>query len=357
MYVLQQNKTNTDKIVAAFVTTFLMMVLYYGMHWTNLPELREKTESYNEINWTRFKPKPRTVVDTPTPKPAPPPKPMKIERPPQPAPKPTTVEKVDLSSLKNVKFESLANPRDNIQQKGSAKQPGPAAKQGVKIDLKNSNTLAGSKTLLGDSSARLKLPNPRGNNGSSSNSASLALGTSTALDGSGKTNYNGSAASLGAPASKSVEGRGVQVAMRDLTDLGSGYSDLSPIYHELIEWMKRNPAGFPDVVKRFMEGAPGDLTSKVNFQIGGRQFQMLLLCKEKLFEVRICLLENSESTYLIDRGFKEQSSFLRVGGINRNGAGDILSFETVREAASNARTQQFYQIFLSWWESVRASQW
>jgi len=359
MYVLQQNKTNTDKVVAAFVTTFLMMVLYFGMHWTNLPELREKTESYDEINWTRFKPKPRAIVDAPTPKPAPPPKPMKIERPPQPAPKPTTVEKADLSSLKNVKLESLANPRDNIQQRGNTKHSGQPSKREVKIDLKSSSTLAGSlpaqagKTLLGDSSTRLKLPNQRGNNGSNSNSTSLALGSSTELEGSGKTSYDGNAASLGAPASKSVEGKGVQVAMRDLTDFGSGYSDLSPIYHELIEWMKRNPAGFPDVVKRFMEGAPGDLTSKVNFQIGGRRFQMLLLCKEKLFEVRICLLEGNESTYLIDRGFKEKSSFLRFGGVNRDGAGNILAFETVREAASNARTRQFYQIFLSWWDSAK----
>jgi hypothetical protein len=263
------------------------------------------------------------------------------------------VEKVDLSSLKNSNLETLTSPRDHLQQ-SKISQPGPASKQEVKIDLKNSSLLSGSKSLFGDSSTRLKLPNQRGNSGGQDNSTAMTVGASTALDESGKTNYGGGA-NFSAPKGKNVQGGAAPIAMKDLVDFGSGYSDLSPIYHELIEWMKRNPAAFSEVVKRFMEHSAGDLTSIVPFQIGGRQFQMFLLCKEKLFEVRVCLLEGSESTYLIDRGFKEKSSFLRVGGVNLDSRGNILSFETVREAASNSRTQEFYQIFLSWWESVKAS--
>jgi hypothetical protein len=81
---------------------------------------------------------------------------------------------------------------------------------------------------------------------------------------------------------------------------------------------------------------------------------MFLMCKEKLFEVRICLLEGNESTYLIDRGLKEKSSFLRIGSASRADSGEIRAFGTVRQAASNQRAEQFYQIFLSWWESVKA---
>ncbi|HEX9654840.1 MAG TPA: hypothetical protein VGA99_14120 [bacterium] len=350
MYLLQAHHSNTDKLVASFVTTFFLIALYVFLRATSLPEVRLKTETYDEINWTRFKPKPKTIAEAP--KPASPPKPMKMERPPQP--KPTPVEKVDLSSLQNIKLGSLSNSRDNLQQKSMSQQSGPADKPEVKIDLKNSSVLSGSKSLLGDSSTRLQLPNQRGTGGGRNNSASMAVGASTTLGETAKKNYAGKAANLGAPETKNVQGREAQVAMKELADFGNAYSDLSPIYHELIEWMKRNPAAFPDVVKRFMEGSPGDLMSTVNFQIGGRQFQMWLLCKERLFEVRICLLEGGESTYLIDRGFKEKSSFLRFGGVNRDGSGNILSFETVREAASNARTQQFYQIFLSWWENVKS---
>jgi hypothetical protein len=351
MYVLQATHSNTDKIVASFATTCFLTALYIFLRAASLPEVKLNTETYDEINWTRFKPKPQKIVDAP--RATPQPKPMKIERPPQSLPQPTPVERVDLSQLKNIKLESLSNPRDQLSQKNASKQSGPASKQEVKIDLKSSSVLSGSRSLLGDSSTRLKLPNQRGNSGGSSGATtSMTVGTSTQLGETGKTNYGGTA-NLGAPAAKDVRGSAAQVTMKDLADFGGGYSDLSPIYHELIEWMKRNPSAFPDVVTRFMEGSAGDLTSLVNFKIGGRQFQMYLLCKEKLFEVRVCLLEGNESTYLIDRGFKEQSSFLRVGGVNQDIAGNILAFETVREAASNARTQQFYQIFLSWWESVK----
>ncbi len=347
MYILHAHRSNTDKLVASFVTTFFLIALYFFLRAAGLPEVKLKTETYDEINWTRFKPKPQKIVDEP--KQATQPKSPKIERPqPQPAP----VAKVDLSSLKNSKLETLTGPRDHLQP-NKISQPGPASKQEVKIDLKNSSVLSGSQSLFGDSATKLRLPNQRASRGGQNNSTSLTVGTSTALNESGKTDYGGGP-HLSAPAGKKVQRGAAPIAMKDLADFGDGYSDLSPIYHELIEWMKRNPAAFPAVVKRFMEHSPGDLTSIVPFQIGGRQFQMFLLCKEKLFEVRICLLEDSESTYLIDRGFKEKSSFLRVGGVNLDGRGNILSFETVREAASNSRTREFYQIFLSWWESVKS---
>jgi len=64
-------------------------------------------------------------------------------------------------------------------------------------------------------------------------------------------------------------------------------------------------------------------------------------------------VEGNESTYLIDRGFKERSSFLRSGGVSRGSNGALLAFGTTREAASNHRTTEFYQIFLSWWETVK----
>ncbi len=352
MYVLQQNKTNTDKVVAAFVTTFLMMVLYFGMHWTNLPELREKTESYDEINWTRFKPKPQAIVEAP--------KPVKIDQPvkfePKPAvpPKPTAVEKVDLSTLKNATFESLSKPAASLNKKAMTKEAAGASAQ-TKIDLKNSagSGLGGLKTLSGESSQKLKLPMTGRRGGGGSSSTSLALGSGKNLESGSDRDYGGGTPSLGAPQTKQVGGGAAQVAMVDMSQLGNDLSNLSPIYHELVEWMKSHPAEFSEVVKRFMEKSPGDLTAIVNFRIGGREFQMFLMCKEKLFEVRICLLEGNDSTYLIDRGLNEKSSFLRIGSVSRASSGEILAFGTVRQAASSQRTEQFYQIFLSWWESVK----
>ena len=55
---------------------------------------------------------------------------------------------------------------------------------------------------------------------------------------------------------------------------------------------------------------------------------------------------------MMDR-LKENSRYLRVGNVNRTPSGNILSFGTVRKEASDQRATQFYQIFLSWWDSVK----
>jgi hypothetical protein len=98
---------------------------------------------------------------------------------------------------------------------------------------------------------------------------------------------------------------------------------------------------------------PGNLTSQVTFSIDNRRFEMFLLCVEATYEVRICLVEGNEVTYLIDQGFKKQSNYLRLGSLAWLPTGEIHRFGSVLREASDQRTQDFYQIFLSWWETVK----
>ncbi|MFQ5709396.1 MAG: hypothetical protein ACE5HO_18210 [bacterium] len=345
MYLVQNTKSNQDRLVAGIVTSVILLGGYFALRWSNLPAVKQKTEIYEEINWTKFNPKPERIVEKP--KPVKVNKPIKIEKPPE-APK--AVERIDLSDLS---LPTLSRPTHDAKREIANKSTAKTASKQMKIDLESSGLLAGFDSFKGDAPQKLHLPG-RGRGGSGkAKTFALTAKTGTSLESKTSSEYGKSGFSLGAPQTKGGTGEVVKVKLMDVAEMGQGFNDLSPIYRALIEWMKRHPAQFPEVVNRFMEKAPRDLSSVVDFQIGGRSFQMYLTCKVKLYEVRVCLLEGNASTYLIDRGFKEKSSYLRTGSVSRRANGQILAFGTTRRAASNRKTTQFYQVFLSWWESVK----
>jgi hypothetical protein len=361
MYIAQRSQNNQDKYVAGGLTLVIMFVTFLFMQWLALPEMKDKTDTYEEINWTRFKPKPPTITPVPdvVPTPVKPETPVKLADVPKPAakpkpkPKPQTIAKVDLSTLDVFKKQNLT-PATPVLENPSRETPkADQSASNTRIDLQKSSVLAGMNTLLSDKSAKLKLPRSGAPGRSTSTAApriAAASGQEVAL---GRKAEVSAAKTLGAPQTRQVTAGAVDIDMVTMGDLGPDFNDLSPIYYALIEWMKRNPAQFPGVIERFMEKSPGDLTSKVSFQADGRQFELYLLAKEAIAEVRISLLEGNESTYLIDRGLQENSRFLRIGSVNRTPTGSILSFGTVRKEASDQRASQFYQIFLSWWDSVK----
>jgi len=54
---------------------------------------------------------------------------------------------------------------------------------------------------------------------------------------------------------------------------------------------------------------------------------------------------------MIDRGFQEESRSLREGTVRRLD-GRIVAVDSRTASASSERAQDFYNVFLSWWESV-----
>jgi len=144
----------------------------------------------------------------------------------------------------------------------------------------------------------------------------------------------------------------VKITMRK-QDVNEEEKDLSPLINELIIWMKNNPTTFSDVFKRFMDYEEGNLTAKVKFKISEKIYELFILCKENILEVRICLIEERNSILLIDSGFKERSNYLREGGVNRSEDGSISSFFTQQKTPSEESTKEFYKIFLSWWETTK----
>lgn len=98
---------------------------------------------------------------------------------------------------------------------------------------------------------------------------------------------------------------------------------------------------------------PNYLTSRVPFHTAdGREFDLLLMVKEANVELHIFLVESmNDATYLIDSGFQKESSSLRVGNVSYQ-ENDIAEVDSQMREARSDDTREFYQVFLSWWETV-----
>ena len=116
-------------------------------------------------------------------------------------------------------------------------------------------------------------------------------------------------------------------------------------------WMRANPAELPVGVRVHMNYEPSFLTAATVFHSDERSFELFLMYNESLREVHVVLVEGNRSVYLIDRGFQEQSRSLREGTVRRSG-GSIVAVDSRSGAASSARSQEFYDVFLSWWTAV-----
>lgn len=168
------------------------------------------------------------------------------------------------------------------------------------------------------------------------------------------SDIGGAGSLLSGPQVRDGNTQGQEVGLRDLSEFGDGYSDMDPIIHDLIRWMKENPANLPIAVRRTMTDGRWDeslLSSRVPFHIENRQFDLLLMANEEDLEVHIFLVEDINATYLIDRGFRGESSFLRRGNVAYHNE-DIADIDSQMRDAGTTHTQEFYQIFRSWWESV-----
>ncbi|MDZ7362146.1 MAG: hypothetical protein ONB46_15690 [candidate division KSB1 bacterium] len=358
----------TRRNLALGVTILLLLMSYVGLRFADLPRANFIARHYDDINWQRFLPKPK-------------PKPIAITEQPQPTETGPEQKMPALASTARVPqrldLESELKDFNLDLTEPTFAKPGPQKPAASGVDIKNSPapirqtmpSLSESdlSTILDYDLTNLATRLPAGASGRRSGNergSDIRLGSSgDAAFGSGFGNgaipTDGGDAGLGAPGrGNSNRGQGGQAAMKvdlkGLDDFGDNYRNFTPIYRALLEWMRRHPVDLPEVVDRFMGFQPGNLTSRVVFSVAGRRYEMFLLCVESTYEVRVVLIDGDEVTYLIDEGFKKQSNYLRLGALTRQANGEILRFGSVMREASDRRTQEFYQIFLSWWETVKA---
>ena len=122
--------------------------------------------------------------------------------------------------------------------------------------------------------------------------------------------------------------------------------------------MKKNPAPHPPAIVSLTRQNRRDqdaLRSVVSFRVGDRVFTLYLKVIESLYEIHIVLIEGRQLSYLIDSGFKKRSHFLRLGTATYADSAmtKLVACDTSLEKPSDRRTKEFYQVFLSWWDSVK----
>jgi len=263
-----------------------------------------------------------------------------------------TTQRRDVSSLLNEGIQVDLTSKRNF---GSDKSTAPESQR---IGNENTTSLSNSssKSLSGSS---LSTPSTgRRTIGGSSSSSELRMSggpeISTGRRALSQTRETGGSSLLDTPKTRESSVDGKEVVLKPLSEFNSDYSDVSSKVNRLISWMKKNPSSLPIAVRRTMsEGRwnPSFLTSRSPFTIQNRQFDLMIMVKEQQKEVHIFLIEKNGATYLIDKGLQGESSFLRRGSVIVKD-GEITEVDSRMQQAGLNQTQEFYQIFLSWLESI-----
>ncbi len=326
------------------MTVALMAGFYVGLKRVDLPEKRLDTTQYEEIDWARFTPAPPKRVHKAREAPA---EPKAETRPVEPAAR--RVERIDLEDIASF-FDS---GREELQTQ--AKRPiSPQRVAPMEPQIEESLEKPDLSTLLVTPSSsevpafRVSARAP-GAGRSEMEEPALQVEKGSGLE-LPQIRYGAGSTSVAVRATGKSELLVPAVSMLDFTSLGEDYENLTSILDELIRWMRSHPADFSEVVRAFMGIRQDDLTSKARFRIGQRRFDLFLSFRDSEHELRICLVEGDRSIFLIDRGLKERSNYLRAGRVARDPGGRLVSFETSQRSPSDARTAEFYQLFLSWWE-------
>ncbi len=133
--------------------------------------------------------------------------------------------------------------------------------------------------------------------------------------------------------------------------------DLRKLFHELLEWMHKNPHEFPPALRQYMRVKPGDVTSHVAITANADEYELFLLCNAASEDFGLLLVAAGDSTQAIclrDTGFRKQSFYLSKGIASRNEAAAIGSVSMLEQRPTFQETSKFYNIFLSWWDKTKA---
>jgi len=133
--------------------------------------------------------------------------------------------------------------------------------------------------------------------------------------------------------------------------------DLKKLFHELLEWMRKNPHDFPPALRHYMRFKNGDVTSRVAIAANETVYELFLLCNEASEDFGLLLVAAGDSTQAIclrDTGFRKQSFYLSKGIASRNEIAAVGSVSMLEQRPTVQETSKFYNIFLSWWDKTKA---
>jgi|Deesub1362B_J571_1020462.scaffolds.fasta_scaffold00533_9 hypothetical protein len=354
MIELAHPQKKPSKLVALAITTTILIVSYIIMAQWAVKTPYHKMEIYEKLEWFKFTPLPK-------PKPISAPEENRTEEAEKPkaestptTPMPEKIE-LDIAKLKDVLKVDLT-PKTPISAPTKTPSANPAM-QKIKLD-ELLPELSQSPTLKGEGPS-LPIPGMGKSNNKTGGNIQIKI-ADAGIDASA-----GKLASIGKTGrlltglkGKNAGLPGKEISLIDISKLGKNYSDFSPIFKALVEWIKKHPKPHPPAIMsltRQSEREKDALRSVVQFHSGNRSFTLFLKVIESLYEVHIVLVEGNRLTYLIDSGFKKRSHYLRVGTATYADSSmtKLVACNTSQEKLSDQRTKEFYQIFLSWWNSVK----
>jgi hypothetical protein len=355
--IVPEKKEDPNKRYYAATATAVFCLLFYVVlvlaSVTDPDRTRVFMTEITELNITRFQPKvPEPEVQEE------PEEPMAQEESPAETEveEVNTPQRIDMSEVlpEGVQVDLSVNraPTETAQSRSATQ----TESRSLRLEESEMESIGGLQSLSGGelSSPRAQQRSTDGSGGSQGG-IGLAEGPEISAGDQGISDGGGTGGLLSGPQVRDGNTEGREVGLKDLNEFGDGYSDMDPIYNKLIEWMKKNPADLPIPVKSMMGDGrwdPNYLTSRVPFIIEDRQFDLLLMCKEADMEVHIFLVESKEeATYLIDSGFQREANSLRRGDVGYQN-NDISEIDSQMQAVGAQKRQEFYQIFLSWWNSV-----
>lgn len=352
MIIPKVHKDSKGKVISGLFCLGLCLLGYIILAYAEVPEI-ESSKIYmreiNELNITRFTPPPEPELQA------------EEEQPREAEETQTETEPVEVREApKRVNLDEALPEGLKVDLTVDRRDRQPARQQ---IQNSESRSLrledseielaeGGMKTLLDRSVTSRR--GDRRSPGSPQQGSGIAAAEGQALSGGSGGIESGVGTILSGPRGRQGSDAGIEVGLKDLEDFGENYSELD--YNAIVEWMKDNPAELPVPVRRLMcDGTcdPSYLTSRIPFQINQRQFDLLLMVIEQNVEIHIFLVEEMDATYLVDSRFREISNRLRKGGIGVL-EDDIVEVDSQMRPAGQEQTQEFYGIFLSWWESVKS---
>lgn len=328
-----------ERTLTFAITTLLFVGLYFLLNQWALPDTRLQTEDFETIEFEKFIP--------------PPPKPPEVQKPKEETP--TKLDPAAQAPQQPALFdfklfeqldELVAPPQKELVEITQTKVD-LTSFQIPKIDLQNQQFVEHAPQVrndFGDIPIEASKPDAMPQANIDVKNAKTSFWP---LGGEGKK-----VGTVNVAGKQQVEEKVTKIEPKQMSQAEID-KRLNELFMKLLQWLKANHVELSPTMQKYLNYKAGDLTSRVQVQVQGELFQLILICNEISQDIGILLVRESDNEviYLRDSGFRRESHYLSKGVALRDAHKQVLSVSTSEEAPTREETGKFYGIFLSWWES------
>jgi hypothetical protein len=333
---------------ATFMTMGVVALAATLVAFVSVPEFKSPRDAFKEIDparLTQVRPEPEPESSQPEEEPE------QEQQESSNEAEETTPQRVEAPDLQTEALQTEPSPSQaaNPSESNASSQ---SSEQQSSVQVERTQVGGLESTDASNASAAAALPSTTSEPSSEGGGGGIAVeggGSGSAGGGDGADFAGGGGVAAGNEDASSGDGSGSAVTVQEAQQ--EDYTT-SVEASKLIQWMKDNPAPLPPGIEQLVGYQSTYLSSKItDLQTSEGSYEMYLMCKQSLREIHIVLVQGEEAKYLVDRSFQKQSRKFRVGPVRRSGQ-TIVGVQTRAQSRGNA-SQQFYSVFLSWWEDAK----